>query len=251
MHRNRITFRALAVAGAAILLVAAAHAKVSAEFHKTVPLVSGSVAVKNINGSVKIAAWDRNEVQIDAVKTAETQQKLDEATIEVTTSPGRVEIETKYPSGEHHNPASVEYTIHVPRKANLDGIRLVNGSLDVTGLAGSVDAESVNGAVHIDGAVGSLRANSVNGRVDATITSLTGQPINLEAVNGALELRLPANASATIKAETVNGDVSTDFSLAVEHAQYGPGASLKGKLGDGNTSIHLNTVNGSIHISRI
>ena len=62
-------------------------AQVTEEFHRTVPLSSnGRISLENINGNVTVTGWERNEVQIDAVKKARDQQKLDEARIEVDAS---------------------------------------------------------------------------------------------------------------------------------------------------------------------
>src|SRR6516225_10347795 len=115
-------------------LAASASDTVTEEFHRTVPLsANGRVALGNINGNVTITGWDRNEVQIDAVKKADSQEKLSEATIEVDASSDSVRIKTRYPEHRtNNNPASVSYTLHVPRAARLDSIDLVNGSLEVS-----------------------------------------------------------------------------------------------------------------------
>ena len=113
----------------ALLMTIPAHAQVTQEFHKTVPLsADGRVSLSNINGDVEITGWNKNEVQIDAVKTARDQQRLDEARIEVNANSSSVKIETHYPSHiTNNNPASVHYTLHVPQNARLDKIDLVNG----------------------------------------------------------------------------------------------------------------------------
>src|SRR5271157_2978254 len=82
----------------ALLLAVSAHAQVSQEFHRTVPLPpDGRVSLDNINGNAEITGWDRNEVQIDAVKQARDQQRLDEARIEVETESDYVKIRTQLP----------------------------------------------------------------------------------------------------------------------------------------------------------
>ena len=64
---------------------------------------NGRVSLDNINGPVEITGWNRNEVQIDAVKTARDQQRLDEARIEVNAGSNSVEIKTQYPKGHNNN----------------------------------------------------------------------------------------------------------------------------------------------------
>src|ERR1700685_4311225 len=111
------------------------------EFHQTYALTpDGRVELDNINGDVHISTWDRNEVKVDAIKSADEKERLDEAKIEVDSGKDSISIQTKYPDhnhtftwGSHDNPASVEYTLSVARAARLDEIKLINGELDVTG----------------------------------------------------------------------------------------------------------------------
>ena len=54
------------------------------EFHQTYSLTpQGRVELDNINGPVHISTWDRNEVKVDAIKSADMKERLDEAKIEV------------------------------------------------------------------------------------------------------------------------------------------------------------------------
>src|SRR5258708_40187909 len=54
------------------------------EFHQTYALTpDGRVELDNINGAVHISSWARNEVKVDAVKYAETTERLEEAKSEV------------------------------------------------------------------------------------------------------------------------------------------------------------------------
>ena len=119
------------------------------EFPKTYPVsATVEVSLSNINGSVQITAWDRNEIQLDAIKTANSEEKLKEAEIRVDASDARIRIETHYPEHRNNNdPANVEYQLHVPRTARLEKIDLVNGKLDIDGVKGDVSGSSVNGSV--------------------------------------------------------------------------------------------------------
>src|SRR5262249_21629053 len=58
--------------------------KLTEEFHHTYPLsVNGRIELDNINGAVHITAWDQASVKVDAVKYANTKERLDQASIEV------------------------------------------------------------------------------------------------------------------------------------------------------------------------
>src|SRR5215469_7228936 len=162
--------------GALMTFALAAYASdtVTEEFHRTVPIsANGRVSLANINGNVTITGWERNEVQIDAVKKASSQQKLDEAKIEVDAGSDYVHIRTRYPENHtNNNPATVTYEVHVPRTAQLDSIDLVNGSLEVSQVSGEVRASLVNGSTKIHDLAGRAHLSSVNGTVSATYRTL-------------------------------------------------------------------------------
>jgi hypothetical protein len=67
------------------------------EFHHSYPLpANGRIDLSNINGSVHISGWNRNEVKLDAVKYAGSKQRLDEAHIRADAGSSSVEIRTEY-----------------------------------------------------------------------------------------------------------------------------------------------------------
>lgn len=238
----------------AIILAPSAYAtgSVTEEFHKTVPLnANGRVSLENINGAAEITGWDRNEVQIDAVKTARDQQRLDEAKIEVEASGNSVSIRTKYPEGHtNNNPASVHYTIHVPTNAQLEHVNLINGSLTVSHVSGEVDADLVNGKLTADDLAGRADLSTVNGSVHATYRSLNNvSQVKISSVNGSIDLLLPPSPNADISASTMNGSLRTDFPIKVEGKFVGH--HMSGTLGSGGTKIELSNVNGSSHIGAI
>jgi DUF4097 and DUF4098 domain-containing protein YvlB len=233
----------------ALLFAASAHAQVTQDFHRTVPLsANGRVSLDNINGNVEITGWDRNEVQIDAVKKARDQQRLDEARIDVNAASDSVEIKTRYPEGHtNNNPASVHYQLHVPQNARLDRINLVNGSLSVQKVSGEVNANLVNGKLRVDDLAGRADLSTVNGGIEANYASLNNvRDIKLKSVNGSIELGLPDSPNAQIKASTMSGGIRTDFPLQVQGGYVGK--SLNGTLGSGGMRIEVSNINGSIHI---
>jgi DUF4097 and DUF4098 domain-containing protein YvlB len=236
----------------ALSAAASERSKVTAEFHQTYPLTtSGRVAIENLNGAVHIAGWDRNEVKVDAIKTAYSKERLDDAKIEVEASSDRVSIQTKYPGrwdgDDDDRPASVEYTLTVPRGARIDEVKLVNGSLDITGVSGAVRASLVNGNLKANALSGPLELSTVNGGTDVALDRLTDSPVEISSVNGHLLLTLPSNAKAELEASTVNGGISNDFGLRVHKHRY-VGADMRGQLAGGGTRIRLNNVNGKTEV---
>ena len=225
------------------------------EFHQTYALTpDGSVELDNINGAVHISTWDQNEVKVDAVKYADAKERLDDARIEIDASKEHLSIRTRYRDhdltfnwGSHNNPASVEYTLTVPRTVRLDEIKLINGALDVTGVTGEVHASCINGRLEAHNLAGRAELSTINGRLDAGFDQLSGSPIELNSVNGSVELTIPSDSKAEIEASTVSGGIDNDFGLHVNHHRV-VGHDLRGELGAGGPRIKLENVNGRIEI---
>jgi DUF4097 and DUF4098 domain-containing protein YvlB len=261
-RQSRLASGLGAVAGAlSVLLIFAAvgHAsdrqgEVTEEFHQVYTISpEGRVELENINGPVHISTWDRNEVKVDAVKRAWSKERLDEAKIDIDSHSDSLSIRTEYPHSDnnfwndrHDNPASVEYTLVVPRRARLDEIKLVNGSLDIQDVAGDVHASCVNGRLRARDLAGRATLGTVNGELEASVTRMSASPLELSAVNGTLRLTLPSDAKAELDANTVSGGISNDFGLPVSHQFVG--RHLRGELGGGGTHIKLTSVNGHIEI---
>lgn len=233
--------------------------EVREEFHQTYPLSpTGRVSLENINGGVQIKVWDRSAVQLDAIKRAYRKERLAEAKIEVNATEENIRIKTEYPEENqsfykdhrrHDNPAIVEYTLTVPRKAVLESIELINGSIDIDGVEGNVKASSINGKLIAKGLAGEARLSTINGPLQATFMQLDeSRPIELGSVNGNVTLIIPSNANASIRAGTVHGGISSDFGLKVKHGEY-VGHSLDGQIGTGGPRIKLGNVNGAIRIT--
>ena len=245
---------------ALFLLSLAAHASdrqgaLTEEFHQTYALTAdGRVELDNINGAVHISSWDRNEVKVDAVKYADTKERLEEARIEVDSGKDYLSIRTRYRDhdqsynwGSHNNPASVEYTLTVPRAAHLDEVNLINGALDITGVSGEVRASCINGKLQAHNLFGRARLSTINGRLDARFEKLAGSVLELNSVNGSVELTIPSDSKAVIDASTVSGGIDNDFGLHVNHHRF-VGHDLRGELAGGGTRIELKNVNGRIEV---
>lgn len=261
-HRSSATWlgATLGTVCALLILALGAHAAdhrgaLTEEFHQTYALTAdGRVELDNINGDVHISSWDRNEVKVDAVKYADTKERLDEAKIEIDARNDSISLRTKYPNhdhnwtwGSHNNPAGVEYTLTVPRKARLDEIKLINGELDINGVSGEVNASCINGRLEAHNLAGRARLSNINGRLDARFDQLSGQRVELNSVNGSVELTIPSDSNAEVEATTVSGGINNDFGLHVNHHRF-VGHDLRGELGSGGVRIKISNVNGRIEV---
>ena len=247
-----------AILGVCLALLVGAHGqdsdRVTEEFHHVYPIsAEGRVQLENINGGVHISSWDRNEVKVDAIKSATNKQRLDEANIQIEAGAGSISIRTQYPehsyssnSDRSNNPASVEYTLTVPRRTRLDEIKLINGSLDIHDVSGEVRASCINGHLEARNLAGAVKLSSVNGQLEVSLVRLGDSPVELSSVNGSLDLTLPSDSKADLEASSMQGGIHDDFGLGVHHHLVGH--NLRGELGGGGTRIKLSNVNGRIEI---
>jgi Putative adhesin len=230
--------------------IPAPAADLEEEFHHTYALAAdGRVSLENINGNVHVTSWSRNEVRVDAVKRASSQDRLQAIEIKIDSDPDALRIKTRYRQHFDNNPGGVEYTLTVPRDARLDKFELVNGGLEAEDLGGEVNASSVNGRIQVRGLSGGARLSVVNGHLEAIFDRLDEpKTISLDSVNGSIDLALPPDASVTLDASTMSGSIRDDFGLPVT-GQF-VGHKLHGTLGDGRAQVRLSDVNGSIKIRR-
>jgi DUF4097 and DUF4098 domain-containing protein YvlB len=163
----------LGAVSAVLLSAALGHASdygaFTDELHKTYPFATnGRVELENINGDVHVAVWDRNEVKVDAVKHAHSKERLEQAQIKIDSESNSISIRTEYPDRDltfsndydHDNPASVEYTLTIPRAASVDEIKLINGALDIEGVSGEVRASCINGRLTAKGLQGRAKLST-------------------------------------------------------------------------------------------
>src|SRR5215213_6904384 len=122
-------------------------------FEQTYPLnANGRVSVSNINGSITVEAWDRSEVRLEAVKTADTKEHLSEVQIKINARQDSFSVETDYGSWRNSESGvwknrntgriEVQYRLQVPRGAVLDEVETVNGSVTISNMTNSTKASA-------------------------------------------------------------------------------------------------------------
>jgi hypothetical protein len=253
---RRLFYATAAIALAATLAAPAAdakkkHDKFKVETHETFDAgAKGRLTLTNINGSVTITGYDGTAIEVGATKYASTQERFDETTIKSSMDDGHVTIEVDIADDDDRDwnddgPAAVDFVIRVPRGTRIDELELVNGDLSLEGITGRVDASSVNGDVTAEKLSGDVDLSAVNGDVLLTVSGAVDS-IELQSVNGTVELVIPRATSARVNASTVHGSIRGTGD--VEAGKGFVGSSLTSVLGKGEGRIDVNTVNGDIRI---
>jgi hypothetical protein len=230
---------------------------------RTLPLASGStLKVKNINGFIRMEAWDREEVQFTG--EFKPSSKDEQVKVVVETGKGSMEIRGEYPKNTgwhlHYRSPECNMTLKVPRRiaprletvngeVTLRGTRgeadisTVNGHVNASDLDETLKAETVNGSITVDQVRGGLSLETVNGAIKGSQLDGQGKGIKAETVNGGIHLQA-AGLKGRLRANSVNGGITFDAKGAeqVEIKKHRVTAILPGS----DQGIHLETVNGGI-----
>ena len=232
-----------------------------------------SIEIKGVNGDVEAVLASGNQVEVVARKHARRSNPAD-VRLEVVEHDGHVTICAVYPSptryssrsrSDRRNPGpnecrpgdegrmntdnndvQVDFTVRVPADVRFVG-RTVNGRVDATSLRSDVDVSTVNGRVMVSTS-GVASAETVNGSIEAVIgQSKWNGPLDFHTVNGSITLDLPKDAGAELRAEVMNGDITSDLPLTIQSSRS-RGRRVTGTIGAGGKMLYLSTTNGSIRL---
>ncbi|WP_420127031.1 DUF4097 family beta strand repeat-containing protein [Longimicrobium sp.] len=153
--------------------------------------------------------------------------------------------------------ARIDFTVRVPAGVKFAS-RTVAGDVNATGLRSAVDVATVSGDVTVS-TTGTARAATVSGDVTATFGETDGEDMDFASVSGNVILRLAGNVGAEVSAQTLSGEIESDFDLRMRgededdddgfHIEIGSAAS--GTIGRGGPELNVNTVSGDIRLERV
>lgn len=223
-----IRFLTLAVLSTALL--ACSGAQFRETVHKSVATGAAPVVhVDNSVGSIQITGWQKQTIDIEAVKTGMSVDAVRNIDIDVQSQGNTVTIATKYRSFGN---GGVRYTISVPAGASLD-------------------VKNATGTIRIENVDGDVTAATQTGEVNATLGRVAQRrAIDLTATTGSVRLDIDPHSDARVEAATTVGSVSSDFPSVASTRQNVVGASASGTIGHGSASIRLTTTTGSIALRR-
>jgi DUF4097 and DUF4098 domain-containing protein YvlB len=171
------------------------------DFHSTYPLnAGGRVEVETFNGSIEVAGWDQNTVEVNGTKSASNKSALDEIKIDISAMPGSVHIRAVRPPEFFRN-MGVRFTIRVPRKTLLDMVSSSNGKIEVDDLEGNARLRTSNGSIRVLRLKGDVEAQTSNGGIEAE--DLSGGA-NFRTSNGSVRAE---TSGGSFEAATSNGSI--------------------------------------------
>ena len=214
-----------------------------------VPL-NESLTVETVNGNILVQPWDGQDALVRAqVQTAAANESLADglaALVTVQTSTGNVT--GKGPSTSGRETWSLSFEIYLPARAALS-VTTVNGNLTITGMTGAIQFKTVNGSTKVTGASGNLQGRGVNGNITVSAADpWQGQTIDVQTVNGNIELNVPADCSAHVELSTVMGNIATSVPAPLS-GSVAFGRKLSFDLGNGGPLVRAATTLGNLQLS--
>ena len=218
------------------------------------------IELSNINGSVIITGWDKQQVEMIAVKrTLKKEDELKKVEIKVTEKDG-LKIETIHLKKKPK--VSVSYELKVPQNVELKFIRSSNGSIKIEKVGivhklvtsngsiklfnskGEVEAQTSNGSIQVDGLEGSVTAQSSNGSID--IRNVDGYG---EASTSNASIKM-FNIGTILGIHTSNGTIKAELNKLMNDLDVtSSNGSITLYLGTSlDADIEASTSNSSINI---
>lgn len=182
--------------------------------------------VRNRNGSIKVVAWDKEEVSLSAEirdsrrrrVTLRTDAVADGLDIEAVVEQPRWTFSFGFVTTPR-----CEMTLSVPRRLKLH-CRTANGHVQVSGLEGFTRCETANGDILVRDLVGEAHVQTVNGDIEAR------------------------RLKARMQGGTSNGRILLDEVLGGIHLETSNGDIRARGLDGWGEGIQLTNTNGSVEV---
>lgn len=123
-----------------------------------------------------------------------------------------------------------------------------DGSISITHFDGKCAASSTDGSVRAEGRFDALDLATTDGSVVARVAagSKMTSAWNIKSVDGSLEVLLPPDFQANIRASTVDGHIKLALPVTVQ-GEIG-NSKVQGTLNGGGPELRLKTTDGSIRL---
>jgi len=202
------------------------------------------------NGGISVKAWSKVEILLRAkVETwGDTKSEAEARLKEVKIATG-AKINADGPRSAGRTYYSVSYEVFVPSKIDLT-LHSTNGGVSISGVNGTIVANTTNGGLKLAGLAGKVSAHTTNGGVKVELAGSTwqGEGFDVSTTNGGVSIQVPADYSARLEASTTNGGVRSDLPVQIQ-GRYS-GKQVNATLGKGGALIKATTTNGGISVDR-
>lgn len=214
------------------------------------------IEVRNFHGDVRIRPADEEEIFLSAMIQRHVDDPL-RAEIDTTREDATFRVEVRYPDVGDFDPAEhpeawskrrVDLTVYVPAKRPLT-VETLRGLVEIKGLNHGITARSTSGDIVLATA-GHATAKTERGSITARFADTDWESaVELETLTGSIAVTLPPSADVTATLAT-SGELTTDFSLTVEHPAESQHKTASARIGKGSSELSITSKRGSLKLLR-
>ena len=214
---------------------------------RTVKLAPGAaVSVSTIYGPVEVETVEGDTAEVRVERTARRREDFATRPVFVDGSAGALRVRGERDTSQEPMRVRHHVRLRVPRRVALS-IEMINGRVGVGDVDGPVELHRINGATVVAGATGRLVASRINGTLTASVAWTAGSAVELETINGAVELRLAGARDLDVSVDKYSGEVRVDLPN-VTVLSSAPREVYRARVGSGGPAVSIHQVNGSVRI---
>lgn len=169
---------------------------------------NGHVQISSVAGSVKVTAWNRNEIHITGTLSRDAER------LAVEKTGAGVSIRVVLPNHMSGNIEGSHLVIQLPPASQLE-VHTVSADIDASGLAGTVRLESVSGNVALVSRSGNIDATAISGDVGVSGSAPDAQ-IAAHSISGKVRIE---NVNGNLRAGSTSGDIQLTGDNRLEGAK--------------------------------
>ena len=232
--------------------------------------------ISNIWGTVRVRSGPDGQIAIavDEKRSAPDQERYDRSlqilALSIEADTDRVVIAVGEPTKNWNwnDPCrgcrvDYQFDVVVPEGTRLELGTVLDGAIDVNGVAGTISASNVNGPIKVHRARGCAILESVNGELDVSFGQAPVENCDIETINGDITLSLPNGSGLDVALDQFNGRVVSEFAVdpfaipaVVEHTNDDDGhryriqQSAGLRLDGGGPTFSISSLNGDVRIRK-
>jgi DUF4097 and DUF4098 domain-containing protein YvlB len=232
------------------------------------PAAQGTtISIANVSGDISVTGANVTTVVVTTIREGRDK---DAVQIEDLSSGGNISLKARYPR-EGNIQANVQFVVQVPvgYRLKYDSLSTASGDINLTKVAGAIDAKTASGDISItqvegtvrastasgdikvQGAAGMVTANTASGDIEVELARIDATPeaneLKFASASGDVTVRALAPLNAQVELSTASGSISNDFGLRVEELE-GHGKKVSGILGSGAIKLKMSTASGDLKL---
>ena len=276
-HKPTLGGALLAVAFVWTMMATAARAE-----HLVVPLSDpakpAELEVSLVMGGIKVTGGATKEVVVEAVSRAEDEGDKEKDKDRPANRAGMRRIPNTaigLEAEEEDNKVSisaqswaraVDLEIQVPVGSTVRLSTVNDGDIEVENIDGEIEISNTNGEIRVKNVRGPVSATTVNGDVTVVFRgTMAASPMAFSTLNGDVDVTFPGDLKATVRLQSDNGEIYSDFDVAVSTENIrGPektkdksgrfhievSREMIGEINGGGPEILFKTFNGDVLLRR-